>query len=192
MSILNFLKSSQIQDDPERLFKRQLSFRFLLFIGMIVITTLALLFLSRSLASTVQSVKTLRGEHRWLVKNNDIIASLFTEQERAKELRAELSALLPKAIDVPGKVIAQFQREAGTKQLSVSITVDRAGEQLYEGSPIVTLSITGSGAFKNILSFLQFLEQGAPRVRIASFSIAPIDGTFHTLQATAFVYVQSY
>ncbi len=192
MSLLNFLKPSNKQLDPVLLFKRQLTLRFWLFIGMIFVTGLALFFLSRSVNETVSNVKALRGDHQWLVKNNDTIAILFTERARAQELRKQLSTLLPRAVEVPGTVLSQFQKEAIEKQLNVLITVDKNSERSYEGFPVVPLSIAGSGVFQNIVSFFNTLEQNAPRVRITSFSIAPGEGGLYELKATMLVYVQPY
>lgn len=192
MSFLNFLKFSKKQPDPAILFRRQLTYRFWLFVGMIIITALALFFLSRSINSTVSVVKALRGDHRWFIKNNDTIASLFTEQTKAKELQNQLNKIIPRAVDVPGFVITQFQKDAIEKNIDAIITVDKNGDRSFEGASVVQLSIVGSGVFQNINSFFKSLENEAPRVKINSFSITPGDGGLFRFQVNIFVYVQPY
>lgn len=178
--------------DLIRLFKRRLTLRLLLFAGAVVALLVLSLFFPRMLTRSVTQLQKLRGDYRHLIKSNDAIALLASQQTRANELTGDLLKYTPTITEIPSKVFAGIRTQGAKHRITVDVRV-ATGEVITssDGFSMMQLSLGAQGTLKNGLTFLQSLEDGVPAIKVKSIRIdgdgAP--GSIYTFTADIFVYL---
>lgn len=139
--------------------------------GFLVFITMTLSFLGKEIKNKAQQIQDQRAEIESRINSISRLAELSAAAKEAEPALNELSSLLPKRDE-----LVAFPRHIDTlaTESSVDDRFSFRGEEIdptetEAGHSGFTLSITGS--YSNILTFLEKLEKGRFIVRVESFDV---------------------
>lgn len=158
--------------DPILLFRHTLARRFL-HVGLVfLVAFLAIGTLSFMIHREVARIKEARAERTWTITTLNTIAELTAEKSRAGTLKAQLTSLLPVALQVPTTVIPHFQNLASNNGITLTFQLERLRPETDEEPLGITFSLRTRGTADGTARFLADLEANK-FIRAENWSLAP-------------------
>lgn len=175
--------------EPRRVFKKELTFKFLILGIVFVFAAGGMVYFSKALSKEVVRVKEFRAENKWILENFEIIAQVSSNMARAKELEKSLKLYLPTALDVPVKFVPELKIIMNVHKIT-SPLIELGGESVLDDRSVFDLSLHGEGTLSDILAFMDTFENQKPVVRIQNMIFSRVIQGRYQMSAAVSVFTQ--
>lgn len=167
------LEKNEKSQDPILTYRRKQKYRFFRF-GLISIVFIAgLVGLFVMIQNKVAVLRAKNTDGKWLLASLDNIAELNRDHEEAAQAFAELQAVLPKALDVPDKVVSELKQIAQARAVKLDLVVgsEHPGSDGDAGS--LDFSLSGQGTLQSLAALFADFEKSKYIIQLTEWRFTP-------------------
>ncbi len=164
----------ELSKDPIAFFRKRMLYRLaraVFGVGLALVLVLILIVLIRDMVKQIQYE---RGKQQWLVERLGAISQLYTDRDKAQQLRNTLETILPNRIEVATKVVPQLRIVAETHNVKIDFRIGADRPAVGDVSRGISFILKLDGSPENIVAFLTQLE-AEKLIVMENWDLAPID-----------------